>query len=592
MSASPEPQLLPLTWSATQGPAAAPPEPRRWRWAHSLAVEIALAFGVVIALMLVLGAAFYLSEQRSTTTFDKLLKIDGRMADLSLRSGLAMLKARGSESDFLLSLHRLGAAEARERHVAPMQSHLLDMREYLTSIRVISAEAGFVRKLDQIEHEARRYEDGFLAFVALCDKPDQADEASATQQAYVAAAQAIEPLLEDLHTTASKHALQTLAGVEQATRITRWAVYGTLAVATLLGAIVALIVSRRITGSVMQLITFSRRVAAGDFSARAKPGSEHEFAILAQAMNRMAESLENSQTQLLAAARQAGMAEIATNVLHNVGNVLNSVNVSAGLLGTRLRTSKIKGLARAVQLIDEHADDLGAFLSRDPKGRLLPTYLRELAQTLEGEHATMAEELGALAKSVDHIKEVVATQQSYAGAQPVVEFLQLAELVDDALRMNAGALTRHKVEVVKRIAEMPALPLDRHRLLQILVNLIGNAKHAMDGRPDEARPCITLSAGLADERRLRITIADNGEGIAAENLTRIFSHGFTTRKNGHGFGLHSCVMAAQEMGGSLHAHSDGPGHGAVFTLEIPVDAAARTVQPPARDAAQVVAAVA
>jgi signal transduction histidine kinase len=270
------------------------------------------------------------------------------------------------------------------------------------------------------------------------------------------------------------------------------------------------------------------------------------------------------------------MAEIATNVLHNVGNVLNSVNVSASLVSDRLRSSKVKGLARAVRLLDEHAGDLGDFITRDAKGKLIPGYLRDLAQTLEQEQEAMAWELSTLSKSVDHIKEVVATQQSYAGTPRFLESVILAELVDDALRMNSGALTRHKVDVVKNLAELPALPLDRHRLLQILVNLISNAKHAMSGvdGQDVHNACITLGAHLADVANghvLHITVADNGEGIAPENLTRIFSHGFTTRKNGHGFGLHSCVLAAQEMGGSLSAHSDGSGRGASFTLEIPID---------------------
>ena len=282
--------------------------------------------------------------------------------------------------------------------------------------------------------------------------------------------------------------------------------------------------------------------------------------------------LQAVHNQLLAAARVAGMAEIATNVLHNVGNVLNSVNVSAGLVGTQLRNSKLKGLARAVQLMDAHPDDLGEFMTRDARGKQLPGYLRELALVLEGEQQAMAEELRALDKSVDHIKEIVATQQSYAGASHVVESLKVDELLDDALRMNAGALTRHKVDVVKDIAELPPLPLDRHRLLQILVNLIGNAKQAMRDTPGQS-PRITLGAALvdaADGRALRITVADNGEGISPENLIRVFAHGFTTRKEGHGFGLHSCVLAAQEMGGSLTAHSDGPGHGATFTLQIPI----------------------
>lgn len=277
-------------------------------------------------------------------------------------------------------------------------------------------------------------------------------------------------------------------------------------------------------------------------------------------------------TLLVKASRMAGMAEIATNVLHNVGNVLNSVNVSADLIGTRLRASKLKGLARAVGLMDAHAQDLGEYITQDPRGKLLPAYLRELRQALEAEHQSLFEDLALLSKSVDHIKEVVATQQSYAGASSVVEFLKIGDLLDDALRMNAGALTRHKVNVVKDVGELPMLPLDRHRLLQILVNLISNAKHAMTGASGQSSR-ITLSAALAEvsgRLLLRIAVADNGNGIESQNLTRVFAHGFTTRKNGHGFGLHSCVLAAQEMGAALTAHSDGVGHGATFVLEIPI----------------------
>ena len=289
---------------------------------------------------------------------------------------------------------------------------------------------------------------------------------------------------------------------------------------------------------------------------------------LEQRVQERTHELEQAQARFVAAARQAGMAEIATNVLHNVGNVLNSVNVSAGLVSTRLRTSKARGLQRAVQLIDEHGADLGDFLTRDPRGKLLPAYLRELSSALQAEQQAMGEELHGLCGSIDHIKEIVATQQSYAGAARLVESVHVAELVDDALRMNADALERHQVSVAKNIAELAPLPLDRHRVLQILVNLISNAKHALAGVSDA---CITLEAELVSGSRLRLRVADNGEGIAAEHLVRVFSHGFTTRKNGHGFGLHSCVLAAQEMGGTLQADSEGPGRGATFTLELPLD---------------------
>ncbi len=290
---------------------------------------------------------------------------------------------------------------------------------------------------------------------------------------------------------------------------------------------------------------------------------------LEQRVQGRTQELRQTQSQLVATARQAGMAEIATNVLHNVGNVLNGVNVSAGLVSTQLRNSKVNGLTRAVALMDEHADDLGGFLTHDIRGQLLPGYLRELALALKGEHEVMAEELDALGKSIDHIKDVIATQQSYAGTSRHLEPLKFGDLVGDALRMNAGALTRHKVGVINNIPELPMLLLDKNRLLLILVNLISNAKQAMHDA-SESTPCITLDAVLVDGAILRVTVADDGEGIAPENLTRVFAHGFTTRKTGHGFGLHSCVLAAQEMGGTLTVYSDGIGQGACFTLDIPV----------------------
>jgi PAS domain S-box-containing protein len=284
---------------------------------------------------------------------------------------------------------------------------------------------------------------------------------------------------------------------------------------------------------------------------------------------RVEADLQLAQRELVAKARQAGMAEIATNVLHNVGNVLNSVNVSASVVTRKMQTSQAAGLAKAVDLIDQHADDLARYLTTDVKGKLLPGYLGKLAQAITAEQQGIVDELGVLTRSVDHIKQIVAMQQSYAGPTKLVEPVHACDLVEDALRMNSGALARQRVTVVRDFAEVPPLPLDRHRVLLILVNLINNAKVAMDARPDRAHE-LRIGVELAPGRRLRISVADNGEGIAADHLTRVFGHGFTTRKDGHGFGLHSCAIAAGEMGGTLTAHSAGLGQGARFVLELPV----------------------
>jgi len=282
---------------------------------------------------------------------------------------------------------------------------------------------------------------------------------------------------------------------------------------------------------------------------------------------RKAREQQAQQRQLLENARHAGMAEIATNVLHNVGNVLNSVNVSTELIAAQLRAPRAEGLGRAVRLLDEHAHDLGDWLVNDARGRMLPVYLKQLAQALEEERQGMAAELAALTGNVKHIKEIVSTQQAYAGASSVVEPVSILDLLEDALRIGTGALAGREVQVVRKFEPVPPLMLDKNRVLLILVNLIGNARYAMQRVPGTAHQ-LTLQLKRAGEGRLHVVVADTGEGIATENLTRIFAHGFTTKKDGHGFGLHSCVLAAKEMGGTLQVASDGPGQGAAFTLEL------------------------
>ena len=279
--------------------------------------------------------------------------------------------------------------------------------------------------------------------------------------------------------------------------------------------------------------------------------------------------LREAQAALLTSARQAGMAEIATNVLHNVGNVLNSLNVAVGMASRRLRQSRLPGLGKSVGLLDEHALELPRFLSEDPRGRLLPDYLRRLDDSLQQEHTEMQVELGHMARSIDHLKDIVATQQSYAGAPHMVAPTSVQAMVDDALRMNADLQSSPHIDVEQDIAPLPDLPLDRHRTLQVLVNLISNAKQALEA-PEAAGKLLRIRAWRQQEGALWLSVEDQGDGIAPENLAKIFAHGFTTREHGHGFGLHSCALAARAMGGELLAHSEGPGRGATFTLVLPM----------------------
>jgi len=178
------------------------------------------------------------------------------------------------------------------------------------------------------------------------------------------------------------------------------------------------------------------------------------------------------------------------------------------------------------------------------------------------------QELEQLLKHIEHIKQIVAMQQSYAKVAGVIETINPTQLVDDAIHINGAALTRHDVQVRCEFDPVPLIQTEKHRVLQILVNLIRNAKYALDESKRQDK-LLTIKMGKNGGAHVKIQVVDNGVGIPAENLTRIFGHGFTTRSNGHGFGLHSSALAIKELGGSLTAHSDGIGKGATFTLLLP-----------------------
>jgi C4-dicarboxylate-specific signal transduction histidine kinase len=253
-----------------------------------------------------------------------------------------------------------------------------------------------------------------------------------------------------------------------------------------------------------------------------------------------------------------------------VGNVLNSVNISANMIETRLRQCRAGNMVKALALLRDHQHDLADFLQNDPKGKMLPEYLQNLAEEMVVDQDDVIREFDLLSKNIEHIKEIVAMQQNYAKLCGVTELVQASDLVEDGIRLNLGAFERHGIHIVREFQDVPPVMVDRHKVLQILVNLMRNAKYAMDELgPPEKR--LVISIASKSKTRIVITLRDNGIGIAPENLTRIFGHGFTTKRDGHGFGLHSGALAAKELGGSLTGHSAGIGKGAAFCLELPTD---------------------
>lgn len=284
---------------------------------------------------------------------------------------------------------------------------------------------------------------------------------------------------------------------------------------------------------------------------------------------RIEAQVEESHKQLLHSTRMAGMAEMANSVLHNVGNVLNSANMLTSLISEHVRSTKTTTLLRTTALLKEHRQNLGEFLTRDERGKFVPELLEQLAVNLEENRNRVIVKVDALADSVQHIKEIISMQQKYARVSTPTEKVMITEVVDDALRLSRASFVRSGILISRQYETKVVMDIDRHKLLQILFNLLENARHACAEDRRSGRQ-ITIQVSEVASKRVRISITDTGVGIATENLPRLFSQGFFIRKDGHGFGLHSSALAAQDMGGTLGCRSDGLGRGAVFILEIPL----------------------
>jgi NO-binding membrane sensor protein with MHYT domain len=274
------------------------------------------------------------------------------------------------------------------------------------------------------------------------------------------------------------------------------------------------------------------------------------------------------QSQLRDASRDAGMAEVATGVLHSVGNVLNSLGVSAALLQSRMRESRVGNVQKLAELLSAQGDNLGRFMETDPRGRQAPAYLAQLGENLAAENASLRVEAEAIASHVGHIRTIVAAQQAHARRGGVTEAVDVTDLVDNAVAIHFTMMAN--VTIRREYEPVPMVTLDRHKLIQILGNLLSNARHALKERTDSAPRTLTLRVHARAPGWFIIEVQDSGIGIKAEALKRLFEFGFTTKKDGHGFGLHSSAILAQELGGHLAGHSDGAGTGARFALRLPL----------------------
>jgi len=346
-----------------------------------------------------------------------------------------------------------------------------------------------------------------------------------------------------------------------------------IALLVLMGVLVRHLVGR-FSDPLVALTQSAKSVADGDLSREVPEPRDREMREFCQTYNAMLRNMRELLALRQKLAREAGMADIANGVMHNIGNVLNSVNVSMSLVRDSVEGSRVAGVAKLSKLIDQHVADLGSFLTNDPRGTKIPAYLRSLSTELKRERQALGRELVNASEGIEHVKRIVGAQQRYARPGGLVEQCVLADVLEDAVRMSSATLATHGIELEMDV-ESTELLVDRHKLLQILVNLLTNAKQALveHERSDEARPTakrITIESERVDGDGVRVTVRDNGVGIAPEHHSRVFTQGFTTKPHGHGIGLHNCAIAAAAMGGRLSFASAGVGQGALFSLELPL----------------------
>ena len=324
--------------------------------------------------------------------------------------------------------------------------------------------------------------------------------------------------------------------------------------------------ARRKDGTLIWIAETTRAVRDRSGNLTHYEGTVHDISLRKEA------EIERQQLQsrLMEMSRQSGMSEVATGVLHNVGNVLNSINISASLAVKSVQGSKLQGLSKATQLMTQHRDNIAAFIAEDEKGKHLPEYIIQLTDHLVTEQEGLLGELTSLSENLEHVKRIVTMQQQYAKVSGVSETFNIEDLVEDTIRLSETSFSQYRIELVREYKKVPPVCCDKHHVMQILTNLISNARHAMRDSTSERKITLRIGPSPNGNDRYIIEVRDTGIGIPEENLTRIFNHGFTTKPDGHGFGLHSAALAAESLGGKLTAYSDGLNTGATFTLDLPI----------------------
>lgn len=298
-------------------------------------------------------------------------------------------------------------------------------------------------------------------------------------------------------------------------------------------------------------------------------GGPREFfvvAVLQQSEDR--ESVRLAENELRALTTQAEVSKVANGLIHNLGNLFNSINISTQALVEVVRDSKIPELLKANRLFLKNLDNIGDYVTKDPAGRYLPEFYRTVGDFLKEDLEKLNTELGDIAEKVAFIKEMISTQQDYAKSETVTRKLALNDVVDRALQIELPSMTKRGIRIEKHYQARYFVYGIKSKVLHVFLNLFKNAKEAMTGS-DHEDSFLRIEISELPEHKVQVIVTDNGAGIDVANIDKMFSYGFTTKADGHGFGLYTSAEAMRQLGGSISVESDGPGHGARFRLVFP-----------------------
>jgi len=285
-----------------------------------------------------------------------------------------------------------------------------------------------------------------------------------------------------------------------------------------------------------------------------------------------ADHLKRTQELLTESARRSGMSEVAANTLHNVGNLLNSINVSVDEISDLNRQIPASLLDRVVAMISDHQSDLAAYLTEDPRGRQIPEALQLIAETLGRSSQDLESESAELRRTVESLRSALSDQERHIHREEIAQIVDLGACIEEALRIQMPLLTSRDVSLTKDWPKTVQVNLPKSKLVNVLVNLINNAADAM---ADSDVRTLTIAVRDREGGSLSLSVADTGCGIPPSNMKQLFKPGFSTKKKSSSFGLHYCANVMHEMGGEIQAHSEGEGRGAVFTLNLPQQALSR-----------------